>query len=300
MYSTNPFLQMLAAIGDDEDLQQPGGSGGGGQQQQQEQQLRIGRVQLGEFWPQAPKAWFAAADLKFQVANITSERDRFAHAGGAMGFNMLRAVMDLVENPPAVDPYTTLRGRLVLAHQLTPVQKAIRCLQVEASSSQRPSDVLASLLEFCPPGEQGTALFRGAFTMRLPVAIQAHLAGTELTDIKELAQMADRLWQSHGPQPVAAVEEVQSEEDDEDVVAALQGKKRFQQSHPKDQRGYQGRQVAGGGAGGGKSQRGYQGRQVAGGKAGRSKEDNFLCQKHATYGEAAWYCEDEDCTWSEN
>ena len=104
MYSTNPFLQMLAAIGDDEDLQQPGGSGGGGQQQQQEQQPRIGRVQLGEFWPQAPNAWFAAADLKFQVANITSERDRFAHAVGAMGFNLLRAVMDLVENPPAVDP----------------------------------------------------------------------------------------------------------------------------------------------------------------------------------------------------
>ena len=56
MYSMNPFLQMLAAIGDDEDLQQPGGSGGGGQQQQQEQQPRIGRVQLGEFWPQAPNA----------------------------------------------------------------------------------------------------------------------------------------------------------------------------------------------------------------------------------------------------
>ena len=62
MYSTNPFLQMLAAIGDDEDLQQPGGSGGGGQQQQQEQQPRIGRVQLGEFWPQAPNAWFATAE----------------------------------------------------------------------------------------------------------------------------------------------------------------------------------------------------------------------------------------------
>ena len=41
--------------------------------------------------------------------------------------------------------------------------------------------------------------------MRLPVVIQAHLAGTELTDLKELAQMADRLWLCHGPQTVAAV-----------------------------------------------------------------------------------------------
>ena len=70
MYSTNPFLQMLAAIGDDEDLlQQPGGSGGGGLQQQQ--QPRQGKVQLGDFWPQAPNAWFAAAELKFEVAGST-------------------------------------------------------------------------------------------------------------------------------------------------------------------------------------------------------------------------------------
>ena len=68
------------------------------------------------FWPQAPNAWFAAADLKFQVANITSERDRYANALGAMGFSVLRAVMDLVETPLLVDPYTTLKGRLVLAH----------------------------------------------------------------------------------------------------------------------------------------------------------------------------------------
>ena len=93
MYNASPFLQMLAAIGDDDELQQPGGSGGGGVQQQQ--QPRQGKVQLGDFWPQAPNAWFTAAELKFKVANITGKRDHFAHAVGAMGFNVLCAVMDL-------------------------------------------------------------------------------------------------------------------------------------------------------------------------------------------------------------
>ena len=89
--------------------------------QQQQQQQRQGKVQLGEFWPQAPtNTWFAAAELKFEVAHVTSEREHFAHVVGAMGFNVLRAVMDLVENPPAVDPYTTLNGCLVL--ETTPAQ----------------------------------------------------------------------------------------------------------------------------------------------------------------------------------
>ena len=179
-------------------------------QQQQDgvelqQQQRPRKVQLGEFWPQAPNAWFATADLKLEVAHITSERERIVHAVGAMGFNMLCAVLDLVETPPAVDPYTTLKGCLVMAHQLTPVQKATRCLQVVASPDQWPSEVLALLLEFCPAGEEPTAFFRAALTMRLPVTIQAHLTGTEFTNIKELAQLADRLWQCHGPQAVAAV-----------------------------------------------------------------------------------------------
>ena len=41
------------------------------------------------------------------MAHITGERERFAHAVGAMGFSVLRAVLDLVENLPAEDPYTT-------------------------------------------------------------------------------------------------------------------------------------------------------------------------------------------------
>ena len=73
------------------------------------------------------------------------------------------------------------------------------------SSNQRPSEVLAFLPEYCLPGEEGRAFFKAAFTMRLPVTIQVHLAGTELTDLKELVQLADRLWQCNTPQPVAAV-----------------------------------------------------------------------------------------------
>ena len=79
----------------------------------------------------------------------------------------------------------------MLAHQLKQVQKATRCLQVVDGSNERPSEVLAFLLEFCPPGEEGTAFFRAAFTMRLPVAIHAYPARTEL---KELA-----LWKTGFP-----------------------------------------------------------------------------------------------------
>ena len=72
--------------------------------------------------------------------------------------------------------------------------------------------------------------------MRLPPIIQAHLAGKELTDLKELAQMADRLWLCHAPQTVAAiqVEENLQEEYKGDVVAAMAANKQpnFKQGQP--------------------------------------------------------------------
>ena len=209
------------------------------------------------------------------MAQITGERERFTHTVRAMGFSVLRAVLDLVENPPVEDPYTTLKGHLVLAHQLTLVQKATKCLQVVASSNQCPSKVLASLLEHWLPGEERTAFFRAAFTMRLPLTIQANLTGTELTDLKELAQLADCLWQCNPSKLVAAVTaELQSDEESE-MTAAMLAKKRHTSKHYKSQQ-----------------------HKPTSNKAGKVK---LLCWKHAKFGEDALNCADKKtCTWSEN
>lgn len=274
----NPFLAMLAAVEDDGDdgvgQQEP--LAGAGQQIQGEAPhlvQRHGKVNLGEFWPQAPNAWFAAAELKFEVAGIHSERERFAHTVGAMGFNTLRHVMDLVERPPQVQPYTTLKGRLVLAHDLSPVQKAAKLLQLPTTSDCRPSEILASLLEFCPPGEENTAIFRATFTTRLSPNIQVHLAGSEMVDLKQLALAADRLWLCHGPQHVAAVQKME----EEDTVAALSG-------------GAKGKQF-------------FRKKKLSEGKQQQSKKSwaESLCWKHAQYGAKAHNCADaQACTWTGN
>ena len=87
---------MLAAIGDEDEAQQkPSGSS-----LQQQQQQRPGKVQLDKFWPQAPNAWFATAGAEVEGGqHHRRERERFAHAVGAMGFSVLRTVMDLMEHP---------------------------------------------------------------------------------------------------------------------------------------------------------------------------------------------------------
>jgi hypothetical protein len=218
----NPFLNMLAAI-DGEQEQNPPPAAGGSQQQQQQLPVES-KVKLPDFWPHAPGIWFARAELRFETSNIVNERQRFAYTVDALPFETLCHVVDLVEAPPAERPYTVLKDRLLLAHQLTPVEKAIKLMEQPALGDRRPSQLLADLLQACPPGEQQTAFFRGAFISRLPASLQAHLSNMDTADLKELAQRADQLWATHRrPSPLAALSGAEEQQPEvSDTVAAVQ------------------------------------------------------------------------------
>ena len=84
---------------------------------------------------------------------------------------------------------------------------------------------------------------------------------------------------------MATVEELQSDDDNGEVVAAIPDKKQFQKKkggHSEGQQGSSGRQ----------------GQQAAGSK---SREGRSLCWIHEKNGKKARYCADESsCTWSGN
>ena len=90
MLLNNPFLDMLAAVEEqieDDDNQQ--------QQQRSSIFSSGGRVKLPEFWAHSPGIWFARAELRFMVAGVTSEMEKFANTADALPYESLRMVTDL-------------------------------------------------------------------------------------------------------------------------------------------------------------------------------------------------------------
>jgi hypothetical protein len=112
----NPFLSMIAAV--DDEPQAGGSAPPANVEQQQQRVLETGRVKLPDFWPHAPGIWFARAELRFETSGVASERQRFAYTVDALPYETLCHVVDLVESPPADEPYTVLKERLMIAHQL--------------------------------------------------------------------------------------------------------------------------------------------------------------------------------------
>jgi len=241
---------------------------------------------LPEYWSHAPDLWFARAEFRFEVVGVTEERDKFAHVVEALTYDSLKMVKDLMLSPPKFQPYQALKARLLLATQLTPVQMAEKLMKAPDLGDRRPSQLLAALLEYCPQGEENTALFRAAYLMRLPADIRGHLDGMEHSDLKELAAKADRHW-CNRPSSAAATAAMVPEPADQpaessDVVAAINNQK---------QRG--GGSGAGQGSGQGGSQNGGHGGGQSGGqsKRWRKKKNAFICDRHRKFGKDCFVCE---------
>ncbi len=63
--------------------------------------------------------WFAQVECVLANCNVSREFNRYCLVLEALPHYSLRLVADLIKQVTAADPYSTLKGRLLSAHQLT-------------------------------------------------------------------------------------------------------------------------------------------------------------------------------------
>ena len=162
-------------------------------------------VKLPPFWPNKAKLWFAQAEAQFQVKGITAEKTMYAYVMLRLDYRTAEQAMDIIEKPPAADPYTTLKTRLTKAFALSDSEKADRILDMNGLGDKTPSQCLSSMLLLVPQAEAQDPgfLFRQVFLRQLPSDVRSHLAqttktGTTSAILRELAADADKFFSSTG------------------------------------------------------------------------------------------------------
>ena len=121
-------------------------------------------------------AWFGVAEAQFHLRRVVSEADRFCLVAAALDKETLKKVVHLVSAPDPVAPYAVLKEALLAAHQLTDCQRVKMLLAMGSLGGRKPSELLADMLEICPPGQQGNIFFAGLFLQRMPREIRVLLA----------------------------------------------------------------------------------------------------------------------------
>ena len=290
----NPFVDVNPFFFEEDEEIRPAGNPGALDQpgedllQHQRQLHPTPSITLPPFWPENAAAWFAMAESRFRVRRVFDEWDRYDNLISALNADSIRLVLDVVTNPPAEDPYTFLRDRLLGTHLQTNYQRIERLIAIGPLGDRKPSQLLAQMLEICPVGEHRSQFFAFHFLQRLPQELRIMLGDDDHQEIQQLAAKADRLWALHGHRLYGDVAAVAATMDPHQQINAV-----------SSGRGSRGR-GRGRGRGGPPSRGGGAApaaKAVA--PAALARESSGLCFYHWNFGEKAEKCE-ATCSWQGN
>ena len=160
---------------------------------------------------------------------------------------------------------------------------ATTTLSMDRLGGRKPSELLAAMMEFCPAGHESSPFLAFFFLHRLPRELRCLLSDADMSDLRLLAEKANRLAALHSHHDfdaVAAVDGGSSDSDEDAVVAAAMRSKQ------------PAKKKAAANKSGGKDSK-------SGGKDSKSGGSS-LCYFHLKFGDKAYKCVSRKCSWPEN
>lgn len=154
-------------------------------------------IRLPPFWTTRPRAWFTFVESRFRLRGIVDEQGKFDHVLSALPAEMVSQVMDIVEALPDNNQYELFKAQLLETHQLSDYEKFDMLVKMEPMGGRKPSQLLHSMLEFCPVGMEKHLSFHYFYMQRLPQALRTQLGEVQPGDPRALAARADLLWSVH-------------------------------------------------------------------------------------------------------
>ncbi len=120
------------------------------------------------------------------AGNITDPVVHYYHVLASLSQDAVRLVCHVLHKDIGPLSYDNLRTSLLASHTLSNYQKMERMMRLPPLGDQKPSVMLAEMLEFCPAGELSTAVFAYLFLQRLPREIRILLSKDYPADMRAI------------------------------------------------------------------------------------------------------------------
>lgn len=63
------------------------------------------RMRIPSFWKHNSEVWFAQMEAQFRTRGITKPETKFDYVVGTIDTEIVSEVVNIIRNPPKVDPY---------------------------------------------------------------------------------------------------------------------------------------------------------------------------------------------------
>ena len=157
-------------------------------------------IKLPPFWSADPQIWFAQAEAQFATRQITAEVTKFHHVISSLQPEVAQEVRDILLNPPATKPYSTLKEQLIVRTTASEQRRVQMLLTEEELGDRKPSQLLRRMEQLIGEQKLEKGIFKQLFLQRLPANVRLILASTsDSLALSELAELADKIIEVHVP-----------------------------------------------------------------------------------------------------
>jgi hypothetical protein len=157
-------------------------------------------LKLTTFPKTHPDLWFVQTELQFKRHNISSEKIKFSYVVGVLDIEVLAEVSDIVlDHETLQTPYTDLKKRLINIYQDSK-EKKLRKLLTDLDLGDKKPTALLREMKRLGGANAPDALLKSIFLEHMPPNIRVILASSTDT-LQNLAEMADKIQETVGPQP---------------------------------------------------------------------------------------------------
>lgn len=144
-----------------------------------------------QFIKTAPELYFLQMEAQFSLAGITCDHTKYHHIVDSIDPIFLTSVLDIIENPPAVDKYETIKNRIIAKFQQFDQHKLRILLHEMELGNSKPSQLLRNMRHLSNNHFSDDAL-KILWIKRLPEQIRPVISISEC-DLNKIAQMADKM-----------------------------------------------------------------------------------------------------------
>ncbi|XP_018329760.1 uncharacterized protein LOC108740066 [Agrilus planipennis] len=160
-------------------------------------------VKLPPFVPSDPELWFCMVERSFEASGVTSESTRFGYVLENLDPRYAAEVRDIIINPPATEPYATIKAALIRRLGTSQKLRTKQLLGQEEIGDRKPSQFLRHLQNLAGNSTPEN-LLRTIWSGRLPQNLQTVIATMKDKQLDEVAEIADYIMEATQTQSMIA------------------------------------------------------------------------------------------------
>lgn len=150
-------------------------------------------IKLPTFWTAQARVWFRQAEAQFAIKGVKDDLTKYYYVVSALDQHTATRLLDLLDQPPDVNKYQSIKHRLLTTFSLTCSQRASALLDMAPLGDRIPSALMDEMLALL--GDHTPCfLFRELFLRHMPAEVRTGLAGKDFETNRDLAQQADALF----------------------------------------------------------------------------------------------------------